>query len=116
MENIVVSLPGKPSQETLDLVRSFSSVLTLDPFYRLHLSAFKYKTQQQKNAEGKVEVVQQPIDPKVEADVNKDGIISNEPFTAPKDKSDLAWISEKNREDFINLDCTNAKSRAVASK
>lgn len=114
-ENIVVSLPGKPTQETLDLVRS-SAQLNFRPVLAVgHPKKMNVKPIHQKNAQGKVEVIQQPIDPKAEADINKDGVISEAPTATPKDNSDPAWISEKNREDFLNLDCTDAKSRAVAS-
>lgn len=114
-ENIIVSLPGKPSKETLDLVRSsaqlsFRPVLTIaDP------NVTKTREVIQKNSEGKDEKVTQEIDPKVEADQNQDGVISEEPLSKPKDNSDLVWITEKIRKDFLELDCTDAKNRAVAS-
>lgn len=114
-ENIIVSLPGKPSKETLDLVRS-SAQLTFRPVLTIaDPNVTKTREVIQKNSEGKDEKVTQEIDPKVEADQNQDGVISEEPLSKPKDNSDLVWITEKIRKDFLELDCTDAKNRAVAS-
>ncbi len=113
--NIVVSLPGKPSKETLDLVRS-SAQLNFRPV--LGISGPNATTSvelTQKDANGKDKKVKQNIDPKVAADTNQDGVLSEEPATKPKNNSDVAWISEKVKYDFLSLDCTNAKNRAVSS-
>lgn len=98
-ENIIVSLPGKPSRQTLDLVRS-SAQLNFRPVL---LAGNPGLIEGNKNSNSK-----EQFNP----DTNKDGVISDKPVTPVKNNSDKAWITEKSLQSFANLDCTNPKNRA----
>lgn len=117
--NIMVSLPGNPSQDTLDLVRKsaelhFRSVLVEG--IGQPQSVIDAATQQ---ASADTDTTETPAtgaeDPsayaKQKADTNKDGKISTEPAGTPKDNSDLNLISEADYEKFYALDCTDPKNR-----
>ncbi|WP_236842294.1 protein translocase subunit SecD [Boudabousia tangfeifanii] len=141
-QNIVVSLPGKPSEETLNLVRKsalmvFRSVLVADPqnlgavnpeLYAQAAAQLKAITpepgekpeqkqareEQLKQAEEFSKLTAEQIATRM-ADANKDGKIEDKPATKPKDNSDDAWITEKTYYDFYLLNCLDAKSRANAT-
>lgn len=113
--NILVSLPGNPSKETLDLVRQsaelyFRSVLRSAPGVP-HSVIAQQAAQQQA---GKTAAPKTNVDPKAfakqAADINKDGKISDQPASQPKDNSDDAWITEKVIEEFYAKDCTQKNS------
>lgn len=114
-QNIVVSLPGKPSKETLELVRS-SAQLNFRPVLNVGQPTPVTSTVvTEKDADGNDKQVTKEIDPSVEADSNKDGVISDNPAGKPKDNSDRLWISEKDTETFLKLNCADPKTRAVSS-
>lgn len=113
--NILVSLPGNPSKETLDLVRQsaelyFRAVLRSAP--GVSQSVIAQQAQQQQA--GKKQAKPANIDPeafaKQLADLNHDGKISDKPTSQPKDNSDDAWISEKVLEEFYAKDCQQKSS------
>lgn len=113
--NIVVSLPGNPSEETLDLVRqsaelNFRSVLAVGA---PQSAASMAKAQAlARNKKANVSAFADPqAFAKTQADVNKDGKISTTPTTTPKNNSDDAWITESVMEQFLALDCTKKSSR-----
>lgn len=144
-DNIVVSIPGTPSQETLDLIRS-SSQMNFRPVLRIGLASQKVatsstaevsdkdsaqsaqsadKTQsatEQASADGaqsaddaqSVQQVSTALDEESAmkvADLNQDGVLSDQPNSTPANGTDLAWITEQVLYDFSVLDCTNSEAR-----
>ncbi len=91
-KNIVVSLPGTPSQETLDLVRTSAQMrfrpvlLELDPGPVV-------------DANGDGEPDPEPTVPAED--------LSDTPATEPTSASDLAWITPAVEREFQTLDCTD---------
>ncbi|OKL47719.1 protein-export membrane protein SecD [Boudabousia liubingyangii] len=131
-QNIVVSLPGKPSEETLNLVRK-SAVMVFRSVLRdshqvaaVSPKAFEEQAKQLavtpegpqkpeetaqrlaalKQAEELSKLSPEEIATRL-ADENHDGKISDTPASAPKDNSDPAWITEKTLYDFYLLDCSD---------
>lgn len=113
--NINVSLPGHPSEETLDLVRqsaelNFRSVLAIGaaPSQAAQAEA------QAKHSDPKADV-SAFADPKAFADsladANQDGSISEEPQGKTDTHSADGWLSEAVLRDFYALDCTDKKNR-----
>ncbi|WP_448072164.1 protein translocase subunit SecD [Georgenia yuyongxinii] len=135
-QNIVVALPGQPSDETLDLVRQsaqlrFRPVLTvagpgtIDP---AALAAGDAAAQDPtaEPTEGATEAPSEgaseaptapPTREEIEAaarqaaDTDGNGEFSTEPATEPADTSDPNWITEQVSYDFYTLDCTDPASR-----
>ncbi|MBD3688756.1 protein translocase subunit SecD [Nanchangia anserum] len=113
--NIVVSLPGNPSEETLDLVRqsaelNFRSVLAVGS----PQSAYAAAVAQAKSSDANADVSalgDAASYAKTQADINHDGVIEDKPASTPKDSSDDAWITERVIEQYLALDCTNKAAR-----
>lgn len=103
-QNIVVGLPGTPSDETLDLVRQ-SALMRFRPV--LEIGNPGVVTEEQlKSTQG--EDIEGADDPYLAAaDQDKDGKLSEEPATDPANNSDPAWVTEKVLYDFLKLDCTD---------
>ena len=110
--NIVVALPGQPSQETLDLVRTsaqmrFRPVLTVAQPTPVDLAA-------DPNADP---AQAEPVDPaqieenaRAAADQDGDGQLSDTPAVEPADNSDPAWMTEQVMYDLAVLDCTRPEN------
>ncbi|MBM7825466.1 preprotein translocase subunit SecD [Arcanobacterium pluranimalium] len=134
-KNIVVALPGNPSKETLDLVRT-SAVLRLRPV--LSVMAPKALTAddiaKMKNAQANKGTdpnaqpapVQEAPAPNLTpeqlekeivalADSDKDGKISDTPHGTPKDYSDDLWVTEKALYDAFKLECGSEDARLRAT-
>lgn len=123
--NILVSLPGNPSKETLDLVRksaelNFRAVIKSDlGMTRLAKDTLlaQQATAQSKNgksATGTAVAAPTEKDPVKYAEKKaqeEKGNLDETPANAPKDNSDDAWITGKVLADFYALDCTNQKAR-----
>lgn len=136
-DNIVVSIPGTPSQETLDLIRSssqmnFRPVLQIAAAQAAAPSAPPAVTAQSGatgaqsgEAPQSAEAAQsgdQPQSTKLTstaldeasamqlADTNGDGALSADPASAPENASDLAWVTEQALFDFYTLDCAAGDS------
>lgn len=144
-DNIVVSIPGTPSQETLDLIRS-SSQMNFRPVLRIGLASRNVATASTAEASGKdsaqsaqsgdstqsateqasddgaqsadgaqsVQQVSTALDEESAmrvADLNQDGVLSDQPNSTPANGTDLAWITEQVLYDFSVLDCTNSEAR-----
>ncbi|SEE05498.1 protein translocase subunit SecD [Ruania alba] len=124
-ENIVVGLPGNPSQETLDLVRrsaqmKFRVLLTEAGPGPIDPSALEAAD------DPEAEPADEPADPsqftdaeieeaaRTAADQDGDGELSAEPATEPTSASDTAWITEQVLFDFYTLDCTDPANLAGA--
>ncbi|WHU59382.1 protein translocase subunit SecD [Trueperella pyogenes] len=116
--NIIVSLPGTPSQETLDLVRT-SAVLRMRPVLSI-LDPAAMNAQKVVAALGKragdldpAKMDDAALDAAIKtlADDNGDGKLSDEPARTPSNASDTAWITEKIKYDAFKLDCTVPDSR-----
>lgn len=93
--NIVVGIPGKPSEETINLVRT-SAVLRMRPV---------------------LQVVDQVVTDKNEiikiADTNKDGKLSDSYSTTPTNSWDQHWVTEALVAQAIELNCAqNTKPAA----
>lgn len=140
-DNIVVSLPGHPDKETLDLIRS-SSQMDFRPVLVTGAATTQATAEDtdtagaQSGAQSGEETTQSgaatgedsqsgdtaqsgtvttalPEDQARElADTNGDGTISDTPATTPSDHSDTAWVTEQALLDFYMLDCTDPASRA----
>ncbi|MBV7363724.1 protein translocase subunit SecD [Actinomycetaceae bacterium TAE3-ERU4] len=134
-QNIVVSLPGTPSEETLNLVRKsalmvFRSVLVASPqagAVNPKVFADQAKQLQSATPEGnakpealakrELEIKQAEEFAKLTpeeiakrlADKNADGKIDESPAEKPKNHSSDEWITEKTLYDFYLLDCTDPK-------
>lgn len=136
-DNIVVSIPGTPSQETLDLIRSssqmnFRPVLQIAAAQAAAPSAAPAVTAQSGatgaqsgEAPQSAEAAQsgdQPQSTKLTstaldeasamqlADTNGDGALSADPASSPENASDLAWVTEQVLFDFYTLDCAAGDS------
>ena len=135
--NIMVSIPGTPSQEQLDLIRS-SSQMNFRPVLRIGAAQGVIQNQQpsqtgtaqsgeQSGAQSGEQSGAQSGAPATEAaqsgvqstaldastamgiaDTNQDGVLSDTPATTPENASDLAWITEQVMYDFLTLDCSAA--------
>lgn len=131
-QNIVVSLPGNPSEDTLNLVRKsalmvFRSVLrvsqgnvgAVSPEQFVQTAKQLATTPEGETDEQRAARHQQIADAQRYAtmsaeqiatelaDTNKDGKINNQPEGKPKDNSDPVSITEKTMYDFYMLDCTD---------
>ncbi|MDD7465824.1 MAG: protein translocase subunit SecD [Actinomycetaceae bacterium] len=149
--NIVVALPGEPSKETLDLVRT-SAVLRLRPVLAVmnpnalttqdvaaaQASSSQSAQEEQSGQDGQATAPEQnqaAPDPQAieqaakkltdkdvekfareQADVNKDGKLSDAPAATPTDSSDPAWVSEQNTYDALLLQCGSDTARLEATK
>lgn len=129
--NILVSLPGNPSEETLDLVRqsaelNFRSVLLVgSPLPLNQLQAYSLQSQaastdSEEDAEQAQQLTEQAqqiaaADPveyaNSQADADGDGVLSDQPATEPENGSDDAWMTEQVMADYYALDCSDAANR-----
>lgn len=123
--NISVSIPGTPSQETLNLIRSssqmnFRPVLAMLPAVTQSQSnptpsATDSSDQTQVNnpeASASPSTVSTALSPeraKELADQNKDGQLSDTPTEQPQNNSDLKWATEQAIYDLYTLDCTTGR-------
>lgn len=119
--NIIVSLPGQPSQETLDLVRT-SAVLRMRPSLTI-LDPAPLNAADVVGALGPeatdldpATMTPEDVDSAVRqlADINGDGQLATEPGQAPTSPSDQAWITEQLLYDAYTLDCTVPDTRPAA--
>lgn len=137
-DNISVSLPGHPSEETLDLIRS-SSQMDFRPVLQVaaaqtQASASAGSAQSGESSQsgeaaqsdeasqsgeeaqsGLVSTAVPEEQARQYADTDGDGTISDAPASTPTDNSDTGWITEQALLDFYTLDCTNPESRAQGS-
>ena len=135
--NIMVSIPGTPSQEQLDLIRS-SSQMNFRPVLRIGPAQGIVQNEQHAQADnpqsgaqsgeqsgaqsgeestaGADEAAQSGVQSTAldeatargAADANGDGVLSDTPATTPENASDLAWVTEQVTYDFLTLDCSAA--------
>ena len=133
--NIMVSIPGTPSQEQLDLIRS-SSQMNFRPVLRIGPAQGILQNQQQPQADnpqsgeqsgaqsgeqsgeqsgaGAADTAQSGVQSTAldeatargAADADGDGVLSDTPATTPENASDLAWVTEQVMYDFLTLDCS----------
>jgi preprotein translocase subunit SecD len=136
--NIVVALPGKPSQETLDLVREsaqmvFRPVLvvsdpgvttddtatdtpTATPTATEAPTATPTPTDEATSTNEANAVKPKAVDPTAEPtanptdDATTDTTTDTATDTAPTDPSDLAWVTDDLTAEFDALDCTDPKN------
>ncbi|MGO1592076.1 MAG: protein translocase subunit SecD [Ancrocorticia sp.] len=121
--NIVVGLPGTPSKETLDLVRT-SAVLRMRAVIQIAdtgvLTREVYEQQQAavEGSEGEDAPSEGSSEPFTEdelhdaameiADADGDGELSSEPATEPTSGSDMAWVTEQVTYDALTINCAEA--------
>ena len=129
--NIMVSIPGTPSQEQLDLIRS-SSQMNFRPVLRIGPAQDTLRNQQQPQVDnpqsgeqsgaqsgeqsgaaaadtaqsGVHSTVLDEATARGAADEDGDGVLSDTPAKTPENASDLAWITEQVNYDFLTLDCS----------
>ena len=129
--NIMVSIPGTPSQEQLDLIRS-SSQMNFRPVLRIGPAQDTLQNQQQPQVDnpqsgeqsgaqsgeqsgaaaadtaqsGVHSTVLDEATARGAADKDGDGVLSDTPATTPENASDLAWVTEQVWYDFLTLDCS----------
>jgi preprotein translocase subunit SecD len=121
-QNIVVAIPGQPSQETLDLVRKsaqmrFRPVLQVADPGVVDLTATTDPTDGTATPSPTAPPTQAEIEAAAmaAADTNGDGTLSTEPATQPESPSDPAWITEQDLYNFFLLDCTDPANRVGAA-
>lgn len=116
--NIIVALPGTPSQETLDLVRT-SAVLRMRPVLSI-LDPSPLNAQAVVSALGDKAGHLDPatmddaaLDEAIRklADADGDGELSSEPAQTPENPSDTNWITEETMYEAYTLDCKVPDSR-----
>lgn len=95
-QNIVVALPGTPSQETLDLVRTSAQM--------------RFRPVLVQTAPGPIDDTDGDGEPDPEPTVPIEEL-SDTPATEPTDASDLAWITPRVERELIDLDCTDPANR-----
>ncbi|MDP9807163.1 preprotein translocase subunit SecD [Trueperella bonasi] len=119
--NIIVALPGQPSQETLDLVRT-SAVLRMRPSLTA-LGPAPLDAAAVVNALGAdgenldpATMTAEEVDAAIRklADVDGDGQLATEPVQEPAHASDQAWITEQLLYEAYTLDCRVPDSRSAA--
>ena len=124
--NIMVSIPGTPSQEQLDLIRA-SSQMNFRPVLRMGLAQTAAPVQDPNVQSGDAsatdaqsgattqsgEVTAQSGEDAVDAavamsfaDKNGDGVLSDTPAEQPENASSLQWETEQVLYDFLTLDCS----------
>ena len=134
--NIMVSIPGTPSQEQLDLIRS-SSQMNFRPVLRIGPAQGVLQNQQQTQVDnpqsgeqsgaqsgeqssaqsgeqsgadtaqsGVQSTALDEATARGAADADGDGVLSDTPATTPENASDLAWVTEQVMYDFLTLDCS----------
>ena len=134
--NIMVSIPGTPSQEQLDLIRS-SSQMNFRPVLRIGPAQGVLQNQQQPQVDnpqsgeqsgaqsgeqngaqsgeqsgadtaqsGVQSTALDEATARGAADADGDGVLSDTPATTPENASDLAWVTEQVMYDFLTLDCS----------
>ena len=129
--NIMVSIPGTPSQEQLDLIRS-SSQMNFRPVLRIGPAQDTLQNQQQPQVDnpqsgeqsgaqsgeqsgaaaadtaqsGVHSTVLDEATARGVADADGDGVLSDTPAKTPENASDLAWVTEQVWYDFLTLDCS----------
>ena len=124
--NIVVGLPGTPSKETLDLVRT-SAVLRMRAVLQVAdtgvLTRASYEAAQADGTDESTDPAATPApqpeftDEELEeaaftlADADGNGELSAVPTTEPTDASDTAWITEQMVFDSLTTDCANPQPR-----
>lgn len=119
--NIIVSLPGQPSQETLDLVRT-SAVLRMRPSLTIldpaPLDAASVVSTLGPDGEGMDPATMTPdeVDAAIRqlADIDGDGELATEPAQEPANPSDQAWITEQLLYEAYTLDCTVPDTRPAS--
>lgn len=115
--NIVVSLPGNPSDETLNLVRS-SAIMRLRPVL-LASGPEPVGAAVSQDPSASPAPTTKPVSPEEaadkQADLNQDGTISAERTAEPENPSDLSWMTEQMYRDFLLLDCTDTTKQAQGS-
>lgn len=94
--NIVVALPGTPSEETLDLVRTAAQLRFRPVLLELAPAPIT-------DADGDGEPDPEPTVPAEE--------LEDEPATEPTGPSDLAWITPAVERAYLTLDCTDPANR-----
>lgn len=130
--NIVVSLPGRPSEETLNLIRSSSQMdfrpvlqvgAAVAPRQQLEAaqsgdsgqsgagSAQSGDAADQPQSQTLVSTAMSEDEARQAADQDKDGKLSTEPATTPENNSDSAWMTEQVVFDFLTLDCMSTEAR-----
>lgn len=127
--NIVVALPGNPSEETLNLIRTssqmvFRSVLQVAPAqttpdHQLALQPQSGQSAQSADQAQSLQSVSTALpdeDAKNVADLDKDGKLSDTPQATPADNSSPDWVTEKTLYDFATLDCSSAQSSHIAAQ
>lgn len=127
--NIVVALPGNPSEETLNLIRTssqmvFRSVLQVAPAQTMpdHQGVVQPQSgdlAQSADQPQSVQTVSTAIpveEAKKVADLDQDGKLADTPTNTPADNSSPEWITEQTLFDFATLDCSSAQSSHIAAQ
>ncbi|MFP7697326.1 protein translocase subunit SecD [Trueperella sp. LYQ143] len=119
--NIIVSLPGHPSQETLDLVRTSAvlrmrAVLTLMDPHPLSAEAAVKQLGEKAAGVNPATVTPEQLDQLIRqlADTNGNGQIDKKPAQTPANASDMNWVTEESLYQAYKLDCTVPTARSTA--
>ena len=124
-DNIMVSLPGQPSEETLDLVRKSAHLVFRPVLARGAPEAANPAKLEQAEAEVKSENKDKPADAKqsdadkkAEASANAKKLMTVDPKSLsdevkgkPENASDTRWITPRLQAQFLQMDCTKPENR-----
>ncbi|WP_099331991.1 protein translocase subunit SecD [Actinomyces minihominis] len=108
--NIVVSIPGETDESILNLVRT-SATMRFRPVLQV-LSPTALDTSQIPQSETELAAMTAEELADTLADINGDGIISDEVEGTPENNSDTAWVTEALTRDALLLDCTDPANLA----
>lgn len=98
--NIVVSIPGEPDEDTLNLIRT-SATMRFRPVLLVGAPAATDPGELAQSGEDK-EAYAKELKAAAEA-----GTLSDKPAKDPTDNSDLSWITDKLYYEFVTTNCTD---------
>ena len=107
--NIVVAIPGETDESILNLVRT-SATMRFRPVLQVG-GPQPLDTSQVPQSEEELAAMSAEELADTLADLNGDGVISDEVVGTPENNSDPAWVTEKVYRDFLLLDCTDPANR-----
>lgn len=104
--NIVVSIPGEPDEDTLNLIRTsatmrFRPVLLVGAPQAIDPSELAQSGQDKEEYGKEIEKAA------------KEGTLSDEPQKEPTDNSDLSWVTDKLYYEFLTTNCTDPAQLAA---
>lgn len=103
--NIVVAIPGETDEDILDLVRS-SATMRFRPVLQVGMPQPVDPSSLVQSGVDEEEIDAEAVLAAM-ADLDGDGVISEEPSASPENNSDPVWVTEAAYLDFLTLDCSD---------